>query len=293
MIPGAGTLCLMISLPFRCFPTWLSPGLSLAIGLAAVSSAGAEGDDEYPAKGIQDNSFFIEEAYNQEPGVVQHILNITGTVTQGAGADDKEWSFVFTQEWPMGTQTHQFSYTLPYFFRETGGQSSDAMGDVLINYRFQALRETSCRPACAPRLSLISPTGDKTHDFGNGVVGYQFNVPVSKIVSERWTLHANAGLTFLPDVQGSDLINYNVGGSAIVALSRNLNLMLECLANFEEEPGEGHATSVIVSPGVRYAFNFKNNAQLVIGLAAPIGITGAAPDYGAFLYCSFEHFFAR
>ena len=25
------------------------------------------------AKGIQDNSFFIEEAYNQEPSVVQHI----------------------------------------------------------------------------------------------------------------------------------------------------------------------------------------------------------------------------
>src|SRR5437867_10915261 len=28
------------------------------------------------AKGIQDNSFLIEEAYNQEPGVVQHILNV-------------------------------------------------------------------------------------------------------------------------------------------------------------------------------------------------------------------------
>ena len=28
------------------------------------------------AKGIQDNSFFIEEAYNQEPGVVQHIFNL-------------------------------------------------------------------------------------------------------------------------------------------------------------------------------------------------------------------------
>jgi len=25
------------------------------------------------AKGIQDNSFLIEEVYNQEPGVVQHI----------------------------------------------------------------------------------------------------------------------------------------------------------------------------------------------------------------------------
>src|SRR5437870_3132875 len=35
------------------------------------------------AKGIQDNSFFIEEAYNQEPGVVQHILNVPFNFTDG------------------------------------------------------------------------------------------------------------------------------------------------------------------------------------------------------------------
>src|SRR5207249_6683399 len=36
------------------------------------------------AKGIQDNSFFIEEAYNQEPGVVQHILNVPIDFTNGS-----------------------------------------------------------------------------------------------------------------------------------------------------------------------------------------------------------------
>jgi hypothetical protein len=35
----------------------------------------AEEDDKRPAAAIQDNSFLIEEAYNQEEGVVQHILN--------------------------------------------------------------------------------------------------------------------------------------------------------------------------------------------------------------------------
>ena len=35
------------------------------------------------AKGIQDNSFFIEEAYNQEPGVVQHIFNVPVDFTNG------------------------------------------------------------------------------------------------------------------------------------------------------------------------------------------------------------------
>ena len=36
------------------------------------------------AKGIQDNSFFIEEAYNQEPGVVQYILTVPIDFTNGS-----------------------------------------------------------------------------------------------------------------------------------------------------------------------------------------------------------------
>jgi hypothetical protein len=32
---------------------------------------------------------------------------------------------------------------------------------------------------------------------------------------------------------------------------------------------------------------------VVVGLAAPIGVTSAAPDYGVVLYFSFEHFFSR
>jgi len=48
--------------------------LSLVILLhpSLVSRSAAE----LLAKGIQDNSFSVEEADNQEPGVVQHILNV-------------------------------------------------------------------------------------------------------------------------------------------------------------------------------------------------------------------------
>src|SRR5262245_43995826 len=66
------------------------------------------------AKGIQDNSFFIEEAYNQEPGVVQHILNVPINFMNGS----REITPSFTQEWPVFSQTHQFSYTIPYAFTE-------------------------------------------------------------------------------------------------------------------------------------------------------------------------------
>ena len=45
--------------------------------------------------GIQDNSFLVEEAYNQNFGVVQHISSFTRFF------DSKDWNYTFTQEWPV------------------------------------------------------------------------------------------------------------------------------------------------------------------------------------------------
>ena len=250
-----------------------------------------------PAEEIQDNSFLIEEAYNQEAGVVQHILNIVHTTTRYGGLDDSAWSFVFTQEWPFFSQTHQLSYTVPYSFLDEGGRSTNGIEDISLNYRLQALMESETTPAFAPRLSLILPTGDEEDGLGADTLGYQVNLPLSKIVSDRLTLHANAGATLLPDVDGHDLVSYHLGASAIYAVSSNFNLMLETLAEWEEEVNDFGGTdrdaAVVISPGFRYAFNHPGDAQTVIGLAAPIGLTSAAPDYGVFIYASFEHFFFR
>ncbi|HEV3410688.1 MAG TPA: transporter [Chthoniobacterales bacterium] len=256
--------------------------------ISAVEQAGGR-----PAEAIQDNSFLIEEAYNQEAGVVQHIWNIVEFRTHQPGPDLDEWSFVFTQEWPVFSQTHQFSYTLLYSVAD----SVNGIGDIALNYRLQALFESETTPAFAPRFSLILPTGDEEEGLGNDVFGYQVNLPLSKIVSDRWTVHANAGATFFPDVDGHDLDSYNVGASAIYAVSRDFNLMLEALVNWDEEVddfgGTERTVSAIISPGLRYAFNHPHDAQTVIGIAAPIGVSDDAPDFGVFLYASFEHFFYR
>jgi hypothetical protein len=247
------------------------------------------------AKGIQDNSFFIEEAYNQEQGVVQHIFNLPIDFTNPS----REIAPSFTQEWPVFSQTHQFSYTIPYVFTE----DDNGMEDMRLNYRLQALTEGDHTPAFAPRLSLVLPTGDSDKGFGAGVVGYEFNLPFSKIVSDRWTLNFNAGMSVFPNAhQSQHLTNYNVGASAIYAISRDFNLMLEALAGWNEDIAEGEfafeetverGTTAIISPGARYAFNLPNDAQLVIGAALPIGLTSDSPDWGLFFYCSFEHPFMR
>jgi len=54
-----------------------------------------------------------------------------------------------------------------------------------------------------------------------------------------------------------------------------------------------HSTTALISPGARYAFNLPNDAQLVVGLGLPIGLTSDSPDWGLFFYCSFEHAFMR
>ena len=57
--------------------------------------------------GIQDNSFLVEEAYNQERGMVQHINTLSRMW------NSKDLIYTFTQEWPMpGNPRHQLSYTL-------------------------------------------------------------------------------------------------------------------------------------------------------------------------------------
>src|SRR5262249_17867665 len=128
------------------------------------------------AKGIQDNSFLVEEAYNQEPGVVQHILNVPINFINGS----REVTPSFTQEWPVFSQMHQFSYTIPRAFTE----GDNGMEDMHLNYRLQALTEDGFTPAFAPRLSLVLPTGDRDKGLGVGGVGYETNLPFSKIVSD-------------------------------------------------------------------------------------------------------------
>lgn len=115
----------------------------------SVLPASAEGKDTRLAAGVQDNLCLLEEAYNQEPGVVQHISCLRG---QG-----RDRFFNFTQEWPLGSQAHQFSYSLPYSWLRSEGRRVQGVGDILLNYRYQALYESSETPAFAPRLSLIMP----------------------------------------------------------------------------------------------------------------------------------------
>jgi hypothetical protein len=236
---------------------------------------------------MTDNSFLIEEAFNQEPGVVQTTLTfLTG---------DGGWGLDLSQEWPLGTQTHQFGYTIPY---ESDG--SPAIADLYLDYRYQAITETARRPAFSPRLSLILPTTRKEDESGQGNPGWEVNLPLSKRYGDFY-VHVNVGGTGRPgvDTPGGEevhLLTPWLGGSVIWRARRFLNLLLESLAEFEETvsgPGTTDREVIwVLSPGLRTGRDF-GRSQFVAGLAVPIGLTRAATDIALLVYLSYEFPFRR
>jgi hypothetical protein len=269
--------------------------LFIPIGLVpehALSQTTEKTASEFP-EAIEDNSFFVEEAYNQEDRVVQHISNAFVSF-----APAKQQMYSFTQEWPAWGRKHQLSFTLPYTVVASGDRGH--FGDLLLNYRLQLLDDDAWCDV-APRLSVIVPTGSVPHGTGNGVVGAQINLPFSKRLSDGFVAHLNAGATLLPQAQlqfddGREekhtLSGYNLGGSIIWLAHPNINLMLEYVTTLStvvnDDGSTDNQSQAVLNPGLRVAINL-DALQIVPGVGIPITFEGGESHTGAFLYLSFEH----
>lgn len=236
---------------------------SLASCAVAAAQPPAAPDDPNRKFEITDNSFLVEEAFNQETGVFQNIFTWTR-------ARDGDWQASFTQEWPVPGMTHQFSYTIPFsrFGPEVG------FNDVMLNYRYQLTTEAAGRPAISPRLSVIVPSGRENEGLGNGAIGLQVNIPLSKQFGNLY-VHANGGGTWINDVDWTP----HVAGSGIWRLSPMFNLMLEALAEIGQ--------STTISPGVRRAWNVGEK-QIVVGAAVPLTRADGNGTAALFTYFSYE-----
>ena len=232
--------------------------------LALSSAARAQGTRPFE---IIDNSFLIEEAFNQDAGTVQTI----GTLRMSTR---NEWETSLTQEWPLLGQTHQLSYSIPY----AATTGAHGVGDVMLNYRIQIMTDTEGRPAFSPRISLILPTGDSRRGLGEAGVGWQVNLPFSEQARDVY-LHWNVGFTKVPSVARP-----HVGASAIWRAAPMLHAMVETLI-------EG-ADRVTLSPGVRVGWN-RGEAQWVIGFAAPVAHEDAVTTLSGLGYLSYEFPFSR
>ena len=125
------------------------PGADGAGSDAGGANPGGAGSPAATPFEILDNSFLVEEAFNQERGIFQNIF--------GYQRGDRAWNFAFTQEWPFPSQT---APGVVHRCRSRASTATTGLGSVMLNYRYQALMEAPGHPAVSPRLSLILPTGD-------------------------------------------------------------------------------------------------------------------------------------
>lgn len=219
---------------------------------------------------ISDNSFLIEEAYNQEAGVVQHI-NTFSRANGGA-----TWAYSFTQEWPLVSELYQLSYIIPVLHDEVSGTG---VGDVGLNFRYQLAGGEGARVHVAPRLSVLAPTGSEAKGRGAGGVSFQANLPLSWVPESHFATHWNGGVTLSPGAKAGPFL----GASAVWLARPELNFLVETLWV------GGDDESLVLNPGVRWAFNFESGLQMVPGLAYTIGLDDHAGPDGVFLYLSLEH----
>lgn len=245
------------------------------------------------AERIEDNSFLLEEAYNQEEGVVQFIQILQMTKTP----NDEKMMYSFSNEIPVGGQDHQFSYTIPYASTKvTGGTETKGLGDVSVNYRYQLMKSETI--AVAPRFSVILPTGKREDGLGTGAAGLQTNLALSVVLNDRWVTHWNAGFTYTTEAKGSAgdktarLLGTNFATSFVYLAKENLNYLVELVhSSNETSVGDGTKTrgeTYYINPGLRYAIDFPST-QIVPGISAPIGIGATeGDDYSILAYFSIE-----
>jgi hypothetical protein len=243
------------------------------------------------AQVIQDNSFLIEEAYNQERGVVQHLSTFTR-------ADGGDWAYTFTQEWPLGGIRHQLSYTIPVEKIEGFGVG---LGDVAVNYRYQLAGNPEARTVAAPRLSVLLPTGQEEEGRGAGAVGFQVNFPLTLVLSNEIVTHWNAGATLTPSARNplgdkATTHSFNFGASLVWLFRPSFNFLLETVVvDARTVIADGRLvgeTGWVLNPGVRWAFDLPGDLQIVPGVAYTIGL-GEGDEDALFLYLSLEHPFSR
>ena len=231
------------------------PATALLVALALA--AGPREPVEPALEPLMDNSFLLEEAYNQEAGVVQHIFTFTRDRASGA------WALGFTQEWPVPDERHQLSYTLT--FANDGNKGGEqGLSDILLNYRFRVTQGEEV--AFAPRLTAILPGSDADPGVGFRGFGGQLNLPVSVRLAPRLVTHTNLGLTWVPSGRDGSAraqwLGYGAGQSFVWLATPRFNLLAELLWTSTEAVVAGHTSrqqTFSASPGLRYGIDLPGD----------------------------------
>ncbi|MEO8452952.1 MAG: hypothetical protein ABI647_24395, partial [Gemmatimonadota bacterium] len=169
------------------------------------------------------------------------------------------------------------------------------------NYRYQLLGGQGNRTWVAPRLSVNLPVGSEPAGRGSGAFGVTVALPVSVEVTPSLTGHFNLSGSILSAAShrlpGTTTADALVGASVIWAVEPRINLMVESAwtrSRAVTAPGrEAWSSSTVVSPAVRWAFNYPSGLQIVPAIGYAFDLTTHGEQNQLLLYLSFEHPFGR
>lgn len=177
---------------------------------------------------ISDNSFLIEEAYNQERGVVQHIVKLNNYFAYESEFSGDNLDLSFAQEWPLGGQKWQGAYAV-----STDREFEQSWLDLQLRYQLYSKDGVAAAPYIAFSAAAHKNTSLEEQRFRVGL-------PVSMDLSGHTVLHLNGSfesygytkegiIGFHEPVSWVSFIAYvpAFGASLVQHLSPTYDLMVE------------------------------------------------------------------
>jgi hypothetical protein len=121
-------------------------------------------DEELEDRLLQSNGLLVETAYHQERGEVQHTINFSRSSRDG-------WASVVSQEWPLFSEKHQLSFSLPADLLVKRGDGNRGVGDLTVEYSYFLIGNNKSRITVSPGGGFSLPTGSVAKGFGAGGPG--------------------------------------------------------------------------------------------------------------------------
>lgn len=239
-----------------------------AAGVALCLAAPHALQSQAPAAPIRDNSFLVEEAYNQDGGVVQHV----GTFAMGRTGG---WAAGLDEEWPIGGMRDQLSLSLAALDASGGAR----FGDVELGYRRQLVGGPESRFLVAPRLSALWLQAEDVPGGSPAGLGTQAAVPMTAVLTSSLVTHWNLSVTLGPFRPIA-----SAGASVVWLMTPTVNLLVEGVWVGQD----GTPPVYVLNPGARFAIN-AGALQIVPGFSFPIALAQREETDAALLYLSFEH----
>ncbi len=243
---------------------------------------------------LQSNDLLVETPYTQERGEVQHTFKFGRT-------RHENWASTFTQEWPILSEKHQLTFSLPAQVgrNDEGGRG---VGDAVVEYTYQLLGGNESRLTISPKIGLSVPTGKASRELGSGAPGIALSVPVGLMLAPSVGIISNVSAGVFGQALNSEgeavrRKFLEVGQSLVWYAHPRLNALLE--AKWERAiavEDNGHRLrkdELFLAPGLRWAHLVGNKIALMPGISVPIGIGASRGDRGILFSLAIEHPFGK